>query len=54
MFAKTQRYLLMVGGMKSPLFHGFYDKMCTIITLPMFCYARNMTQIKFMGHNGVT
>lgn len=34
--------------------YEFCDKVLASITLPMFCHAKHMTQVSFMGYSGVT
>ena len=50
---KTQRYLWMVESQESSLPHGFCDKILTVITLQVFCYARHMVCVSFMDYSGV-
>ena len=50
---KTQRYLWMVESQESSLPHGFCDKILTVITLQVFCYARHMVCVSVMDHSGV-
>lgn len=50
---KTQRYLWMVESQESSLPRGFCDKILTIITLQVVCYARHMALVSFMDHSGV-
>ena len=43
----------MVESQESSLPHGFCDKILTVITLQVFCYARHMVCVSFMDHSGV-